>query len=68
VRNPAIITKKIPVRTKNYKLTIAQVLLIKQMLRTGKNRIKMIAKQFGITSTQVNRIKNGANWKQVNLK
>ncbi len=68
LRNPAIITKKIPVRTKNYKLTIAQVLLIKQMLRTGKNRIKMIAKQFGITSTQVNRIKNGANWKQVNLK
>ena len=29
---------------------------------------KMIAKQFGITSTQVNRIKNGTNWKQVNLK
>jgi hypothetical protein len=67
-RNPSILTKKIPARTKNYKLTIAQVLLIKQMLRTGKNRIKMIAKQFGITSTQVNRIKNGTNWKQVNLK
>lgn len=68
LHNPAILSKKIPVRTKNYKLSIAQVLLIKQMLRTGKNRIKMIAKQFGITSTQVNRIKNGSNWKQVHLK
>jgi DNA invertase Pin-like site-specific DNA recombinase len=57
-----------PLRTKNYKLSHAQVVLIKQMLRTGKNRIKMIAKQFGITSTQVNRIKSGANWKQVHLK
>jgi DNA invertase Pin-like site-specific DNA recombinase len=68
LRNPAILQKKMPLRTKNYKLSIAQVLLIKQMLRTGKNRIKMIAKQFGITSTQVNRIKNGSNWKQVHLK
>lgn len=66
--NPAILSKKIPLRTKNYKLRIAQVLLIKQMLLTGKNRVKMIAKQFGITSTQVNRIKKGANWKQVQLK
>ena len=68
LRNPAILQKKMPLRTKNYKLSIAQVLLIKQMLRTGKNRIKMIAKQFGITSTQVNRIKNGSNWKKVHLK
>jgi hypothetical protein len=66
--NPAILTKKIPLRTKNYKLSVAQVLLIKQMLQTGKNRIKIIAKQFGITSTQVNRIKNGVNWKRVQLK
>ena len=68
VHNPAILHKKMPLRTKNYKLSHAQVVLIKQMLRTGKNRIKMIAKQFGITSTQVNRIKNGINWKQVQLK
>jgi hypothetical protein len=66
--NPAILMKKRPARTKNYKLNVAKVLLIKQMLQTGKNRIKMIAKQFGVTSTQVNRIKNGANWKQVQLK
>lgn len=66
--NPSILMKKRPTRTKNYKLNVAKVMLIKQMLQTGKNRIKMIAKQFGVTSTQVNRIKNGANWKQVQLK
>jgi DNA-binding Xre family transcriptional regulator len=33
--------------------------MIKKMLRSDKNRLKMIAKQFGITHTQLNRIRSG---------
>jgi DNA-binding Xre family transcriptional regulator len=48
-------------------LTEGKVMLIKQMLRSDKSRLKMIAKQFGITHTQLNRIRSGENWKQVKL-
>jgi hypothetical protein len=65
--NPSVINRLIPHRTKNYKLTEGKVMLIKQMLRSEKSRLKMIAKQFGITHTQLNRIRSGENWKQVKL-
>jgi hypothetical protein len=65
--NPSIINRLIPLRTKNYKLTEGKVMLIKQMLKSDKSRLKMIAKQFGITHTQLNRIRSGENWKQVKL-
>jgi hypothetical protein len=65
--NPSVINRLIPIRTKNYKLTEGKVMLIKQMLRSEKSRLKMIAKQFGITHTQLNRIRSGENWKQVKL-
>jgi hypothetical protein len=65
--NPSVINRLIPLRTKNYKLTVGKVMLIKQMLRSDKSRLKMIAKQFGITHTQLNRIRSGENWKQVKL-
>jgi hypothetical protein len=65
--NPSVINRLIPIRTKNYKLTEGKVMLIKQMLRSDKSRLKMIAKQFGITHTQLNRIRSGENWKQVKL-
>jgi len=65
--NPSVINRLIPQRTKNYKLTEGKVMLIKQMLRSEKSRLKMIAKQFGITHTQLNRIRSGENWKQVKL-
>ncbi len=65
--NPAVINKVIPTRTKNYKLTESKVIIIKKMLRSEKSRLKMIAKQFGITHTQLNRIKNGKNWKNVTI-
>lgn len=64
--NPAIINKNIPISAKHYKLNPSKVLIIKQLIRSGKSRPKMIAKQFGITSTQVTRIKKGENWKNVN--
>jgi hypothetical protein len=65
--NPSVVNRLIPQRTKNYKLTEGKVMLIKQMLRSDKSRLKMIAKQFGITHTQLNRIRSGENWKQVKL-
>ncbi|MDI9867541.1 MAG: NUMOD4 domain-containing protein [Flectobacillus sp.] len=65
--NPAVRDKVIPRRTKNYKLTESKVLMIKKMLRSDKNRLKMIAKQFGITHTQLNRIRSGENWGHVKL-
>ncbi len=64
--NPAILNKSIPATAKHYKLNRSKVLIIKQLIRSGKSRPKMIAKQFGITSTQVTRIKKGENWKNVN--
>ena len=66
-KNPSVINRLIPIRTKNYKLTEGKVMLIKQMLKSDKSRLKMIAKQFGITHTQLNRIRSGENWKQVKL-
>ena len=47
------------------KLRRAQVVLIKKMLKTGKTRKKMIAKRFGVSHTQINRIERGENWSDV---
>ena len=65
--NPAVLERVIPKRTKNYKLTESKVMMIKKMLRSEKSRLKMIAKQFGITHTQLNRIRSGENWGHVKL-
>lgn len=65
--NPNIINRELPKRTRNYKLTESKVLIIKKLLKNDKNRLKMIAKQFGITHTQLNRIRSGENWKHVSL-
>jgi DNA-binding Xre family transcriptional regulator len=35
------------------------------MLDRKKVKLKIIAKQFGISHTQLNRIKNGENWADV---
>lgn len=65
-RNPANVNKRKPETGSHYKLNPGKVKIIKQMLLSGKSRSKMIAKQFGITSTQITRIKKGENWKNVN--
>lgn len=65
--NPAVKDRVIPKRTKNYKLTESKVIMIKKMLKSDKSRLKMIAKQFGITHTQLNRIRSGENWGHVKL-
>jgi hypothetical protein len=46
------------------KLTITKVMLIKKLLAKPdrKTRLKMIAKQFGVSEMQIRRIKTGENW------
>ena len=51
------------------KLTVTKVMLIKKMLARPdqKTRMKMIAKQFGVSEMQISRIKSGENWSQVKI-
>ena len=49
-------------KRKQYKLTEDRVRLIRRKIKEGKTRMKMIAKQFGITDMQIYRIKSGENW------
>lgn len=66
-QNPHLKNRALPRQTSNYKLTESKVRIIKKLLLNDKNRLKMIAKQFGITHTQLNRIRSGENWKHVTL-
>ena len=47
-----------------HKLTVTRVMLIKKLLANPKQttRLKMIAKQFGVSEMQIRRIKSGENW------
>ena len=51
------------------KLTVTKVMRIKKMLENpkSKTRLKMIAKQFGVSEMQIRRIKTGENWSQVKI-
>lgn len=49
----------------NYKLTAADVAIIKKQLLSGKTRRKMIAKRFNVSTTQLKRIERGENWGHV---
>ncbi len=48
-----------------FKLTEGQVAIIKKQLLVGKTRRKMIAKRFGVSTTQLKRIERGENWSHV---
>ena len=52
-----------------HKLTITQVMLIKKRIFNPKNktRMKIIARQFGISEMQLYRIKSGENWGHVKV-
>lgn len=65
--NPDLKNRRPPRQTKNYKLNEGKVIMIKKMLKSNKSRLKMIAKQFGITHTQLNRIRSGENWGHVRV-
>ena len=53
-------------RSKNIgKLNEGKVKIIKRQLKNNRTRINMIAKRFGVSETQINRIKTGENWSYV---
>ena len=51
----------------NAKLTETDVIRLKKKLKRGKNKLYKIAKEFGITHTQLNRIRSGENWGHVKI-
>jgi hypothetical protein len=52
----------------NYaKLTETDVIRLKKKLKRGKNKLYKLAKEFGITHTQLNRIRKGENWGHVKV-
>ncbi len=63
--NPKFIESK--KKIKYSKLTETDVVRIKKLIARGKTRMRVIAKQFGITHTQLNRIRKGENWGYVKV-
>ena len=51
----------------NAKLTESQVIRLKKKLKRSKNPLYKIAKEFGITHTQLNRIRKGENWGHIKV-
>ena len=51
------------------KLTTTKVMMLKKILAkpNQRTRLKMIAKQFGVSEMQIRRIKSGENWSQVKV-
>lgn len=62
-KNPEVLRR----RTTGYKLSESDVRVIKRLLQSHKTRLSMIAKRFGITHTQLNRIRSGENWGHVKV-
>ena len=64
-KNPKVIeSRKI---TRNAKLSINDVIEIKKVLKGETNSLKSIADQFGISHTQLSRIKSGENWSHIKI-
>lgn len=51
----------------NSKLTETDVIRLKKKLKRGKNKLYKVAKEFGITHTQLNRIRSGENWGHITV-
>jgi hypothetical protein len=56
-----------PARTKNYKLTETQVRMMKKLLKRGKTKRKIIAKQFGVSENCAYKIEKGIRWSHVEV-
>lgn len=54
-------------RMYNAKLTESQVVKIKKRLKKGDTKLYKLAKEFGITHTQLNRIRSGENWGHIKV-
>jgi hypothetical protein len=69
-KSPNVIKAKSVKRVGNgLKLTSTQVIHIKKRLQdpNRKTRIKMLAKQFGVSEMQINRIRTGENWGHIKV-
>lgn len=56
-----------PRNMNNAKLTETEVIRLKKKLKRGKTALYKIAREFGITHTQLNRIRRGENWGHVTI-
>ena len=56
-----------PARTRNYKLTETQVRMMKKLLKRGKTKRKIIAKQFGVSENCAYKIEKGIRWAHVTI-
>lgn len=52
---------------RNAKLNEQDVLAIKRIIKEGKTPLYKVAKQYGISHTQLNKIRKGENWAHVKL-
>ncbi|UPT71755.1 MAG: NUMOD4 domain-containing protein [Flavobacterium sp. JAD_PAG50586_2] len=73
-KSPHVINSKMKliehnIKADGRKLTSTNVIHLKKLLNNpnNKTRIKMLAKQFGISEMQVNRIKRGENWGHIKV-
>ncbi len=56
-----------PKKSKSFKLTETEVIRLKMKLKRSKNPFYKIAKEFGISHTQLKRIRRGENWGHVKI-
>lgn len=66
-KNPTVVKSRRKGLITNSKLTETEVIRLKMKLLRGKNKLYKIAKEFGITHTQLNRIRSGENWGHVKV-
>tara|TARA_Y100000768_G_C23938621_1_gene663911 strand:+ start:280 stop:840 length:561 start_codon:yes stop_codon:yes gene_type:complete len=68
-KNPKVIEakKNMPRIITQNKLTETDVIRLKKRLKRSNNPLYKIAKEFGITHTQLNRIRRGENWGHVKV-
>ena len=67
LKNPTVIKSRRKGVITNAKLTETQVIRLKLKLKRSKNPLYKIAKEFGITHTQLNRIRSGENWGHIKV-
>ncbi len=67
LKDPNYVNSRTAKTGRGQKLTVDRVKLIKRKLAEKKTRMKMIAKQFGISEMQLYRIKAGINWAHVKI-
>lgn len=68
-KNPKVIAgqKRTIGLVRRAKLTESDVIRLKKKLQRGKTKMQTLAKEFGITVVQVNRIRKGENWKHITI-